>query len=280
MAEKQITIFDSTESLHQDYKIKVDELQENLTKFNLTPNQSKVYIFLGKYGSKTAPEVCKALKIARTETYHLLSTLQSRGIVSATFEHPIKFSALPVAKAMKTLVNSEKERIRSLEEQEKDIMSIWEKIPNFLTNESDRQEDKFQMLQGINPIKSKLSEMLDSTENEILLVGTEKDHLRLYHSNDFNKINKKNVNIKILTTCTDKTSYVFDEIKNKEMKQISKDMDKKTCFVIKDKKEIIFYTKNNHDRPDESSAMWTDSSAMISSLELLFQLMWKSSKLI
>ena len=104
--EKQITIFDEGQNTSYDeYKPSLEELQGELSKFNLTANQSKVYIFLGKYGSKTAPEVCKALKIARTETYHLLSTLQSKGIVSASFEHPIRFSALSLPKAMKTLVN-------------------------------------------------------------------------------------------------------------------------------------------------------------------------------
>ena len=97
--EDQITIFDSeNESHHHNYKLSVEELQSELSKFNLTSNQAKIYIFLGKYGSRTAPEVCKALKIARTDTYHLLSTLQSKGIVSATFEHPIKFSALSLDK--------------------------------------------------------------------------------------------------------------------------------------------------------------------------------------
>ena len=104
---EQQTIFDSSidSSLH-NYKISADELKEELSKFDLTENQSKVYIFLGKYGSQTAPEVCKALKIARTETYQLLAALQKKGIVLATFGHPIKFSALKLTMAVKTLVNA------------------------------------------------------------------------------------------------------------------------------------------------------------------------------
>ena len=45
----QQTIFDSSSgsSLH-DYKISADELKEQLSKFDLTENQSKVYIFLRK----------------------------------------------------------------------------------------------------------------------------------------------------------------------------------------------------------------------------------------
>ncbi len=69
----QASIFKSDpESLTNNHHVAVDELGSALSEFGLTANQSKVYIFLGKYGSKTAPEVCKALGLPRTETYHLL----------------------------------------------------------------------------------------------------------------------------------------------------------------------------------------------------------------
>ena len=128
----QLSIFDSSpNSQLYNYRMSVDQLQDQLAKFGLTGNQSKVYIYLGKYGSKSAPEVCKALKLPRTETYHLLTALQNKGIVSATFQHPIKFRAVPLDKAVWILVNAEKERIKGLEKQEKDIHELWEQIPEF-----------------------------------------------------------------------------------------------------------------------------------------------------
>jgi len=57
----------------------ITELNRMLVGYDLTPNQSKVYLFLSKIGIKTASEVSKALRIPRTETYHLLSTLQQKG---------------------------------------------------------------------------------------------------------------------------------------------------------------------------------------------------------
>ena len=101
-----------------------------------------MYIYLGKYGAKTAPEVCKALKLPRTETYHLLSALQNKGIVSATFQHPIQFTALPLDKAIWILVNSEKERVKSLEKMEGELSEIWKNIPTF-DSEPENEEEKF-----------------------------------------------------------------------------------------------------------------------------------------
>ena len=133
-----------------DYEMLFEKLKNELSKFGLTANQSKVYLFLEKYGSSTATQVSKTLKVPRTETYHLLTNLQNKGIVSATFQHPIKFSAISLDKAIGVLVNAERERVKSLESQEKNLVELWSAIPNFRINQEDIKDGKFQMLQGVN----------------------------------------------------------------------------------------------------------------------------------
>ncbi len=275
----QHTIFDSGSgsSLH-DYKISADELKEQLLKFDLSENQSKVYIFLGKYGSKTAPEVCRALKIARTETYQLLATLQKKGIVLATFGHPIKFSALKLNKAVKTLVNTEKERVRSLEKNEETIIKLWDSIPEFLKEKTEDVENKFQMLEGSNPINAKLKEMISETKNEMIVLGSEKDYLRLYHSEFLDHLIANKSQLKMITSCTEKTMYVFDTMDKKQIKCMSSDIKDEICFVIKDSKEMMFFTKNDHQSVQNISAMWTDSATLIYSMRLLFDFIWSNSK--
>src|SRR5579862_7594643 len=65
-----------------EYKLKIERVREELTKFGLSSNQAKVYMYLGKYGPKSAPEVFRSLDLPRTETYYILNILQSRGIVT------------------------------------------------------------------------------------------------------------------------------------------------------------------------------------------------------
>ena len=105
------------------------ELQDQLSEFGLTSNQSKVFIFLEKYGTKTAPELSKALKIPRTETYHILTALKNKGIVSKGFRYTTRFSALPLDQALWSLLNVEKERIRKLEKQERALTELWNNDP-------------------------------------------------------------------------------------------------------------------------------------------------------
>jgi len=275
----QTTIFENDpDSRSYEHKQSIDQLQDQFSKFGLTTNQCKVYIFLGKYGSKTAPEVCRALKLPRTETYHLLTTLQNKGIASATFQHPIKFSALPLSKAIKSMVNTEKERIKKLEKQEEELTKLWNTIPNYHNEPDVPKEDKFQMLQGENQIYGKINDMIINTKKEFQLIGNEKDFLKFYHANFLEPLDKSNLELKILTNSSTRTLYVFDEIDRTNVKKIPANTNGDICFVIKDNEEVLFFMKNSESGKENITAMWTNSNAMIYSKKLLFDLLWSKSK--
>ncbi len=273
----QTSIFDSTPDTQMyEYKLSIEKVQSELFQYGLTSNQSKVFIYLGKYGAKTAPEVCKALKLPRTETYHLLSALQNKGIVSATFQHPIQFVALPLNKAIWILVNSEKERVKSLEQMEKGLSELWDNIPTFDSLHED-VEEKFQMLQGGNQIQSKITEMTDGFEDEFLILGSEKDYIKLYHGEFLESFVKSKQKFRLLSACSEKTTYIFDNLERKNIKKLDKDIQNHLCFILKDDLELLFFTKNANS-PTEPFAMWTNSKSMVYSMKLLFESLWINSK--
>lgn len=279
--QQEVTILDSVpDSSMYDYRVSLDKLRDQLAAFGLTANQCKVYIFLGKYGSKTAPEVCKALKLPRTETYHLLTTLQNKGIVSATFQHPIRFSALPLGKAVWVLVNAEKERVRTLETQEKEIVELWNNIPDFHAEPTEPTEDKFQMLQGINQIHGKIKEMITNAISEFYVLGSEKDYLKFYHSDFLSPLDNSEVELKLLTSSSDRTMYIFDEVDGSKVKKIPDGIKDNLCFIIKDDDELLFFMKNANQSDHQIMAMWTNSSPMIHSMKLLYGYIWSKSKYI
>jgi len=273
----QTSIFDSTPDTQlYEYKLTIEKVQAELLQYGLTSNQSKVFIYLGKYGAKTAPEVCKALKLPRTETYHLLSALQNKGVVSATFQHPIQFTALPLNKAIWILVNSEKERVKSLEKMEKGISELWDNIPTF-DSLHEEVDEKFQMLQGANQIQSKITEMTDNFKDEFLILGSEKDYIKLYHGEFLESFVKSKQQFRLLSACSKKTEYIFDDLERKNIKKLDNEIEDHLCFILKDNAELLFFTKNANS-PTEPFAMWTNSKSMVYSMKVLFESLWTNSK--
>jgi sugar-specific transcriptional regulator TrmB len=87
-----------------------------LFKFGFSSNQSKVYLYLNKMGNKTASQLSKNLNIPRTETYHLLKTLQEKGCVFRIHEKPMKFGVISIEAFLAKWIISEKNKIKKLEE--------------------------------------------------------------------------------------------------------------------------------------------------------------------
>ena len=159
---------------------------------------------------------------------------------------------------------------------EKGLSQLWDDIPAFDAVQEE-VEEKFQMLQGSNQIHSKITEMTDSYNDEFLILGSEKDYLKLYHGDFLESFVKSKQDFRLLSACTDKTTYIFDDLDRKNVKKLSKDIENHLCFIIKDGGEMLFFTKNANST-EELFAMWTNSKSMVYSMKLLFESLWKNSK--
>lgn len=261
-----------------DYEMLIEKLKNELSKFGLTANQSKVFLFLEKSGPSTATQVSKSLKVPRTETYHLLSNLQNLGIVLAAFQHPIKFSALPLDKAMGVLINAEKERVKQLEHQEKSLVELWGTIPDFNIKQEDVKDGRFQMLQGINQMTGRINDMIDNAKKSIQILASEKDFMKFYHSGFLERIGDSKAESQFVSSASKSIPYVFKgKLENKAKKMPLKIKDD-LCFIIKDDDELLLFMTSPSKPSQNILAMWTDSSSMIYTLKLLFTYIWSNSR--
>jgi len=253
-----------------------DSLLKSLLEFGLTQNQARVYLFLSKNTTKSAPDISKSLKIARTETYFLLNGLQSKGIVIAAFGKPTKFQAVPFDKAINILVNNERSRIDELEKKTLYMVSQWNLIPDMKTADGLIKENRFQIVQGKVSIVGKLNQLLNSAKNDVLLLGSEKDFMKFYHTDFIDSLKDTNINLKILMTSNNNAPYIVDELSPKCIKKFEDSLGENLWFLIKDCEEIFFFIKNNEN--DEMLAVWTDSKTMLNSMKLLFNMIWKKAE--
>ena len=254
-----------------------DAIQEKLSDFGLSQLESRIFIFLGKYGAKPAIEITKMLKIPRTETYRVINTLQSKGLVSSSIDHPVKFSALPISKALDILIKTEMENVRALENQKNDIVDIWNSLPSF-SREDDNKEEKMQILKGQNCIVSKIKDMIYGAHDNLSLLCSEKNFMKLYHSDLLEMLEKTSVEIKILTACSENSEYIFKNIKSVYMRKMPDGTQENFCMLIRDDQEIILFTRNDLKSSQEMIAIKTDSAAVCYPMMMLFEQIWSNSK--
>ena len=254
-----------------------DSLLTSLLEFGLTQNQARVYLFLSKNTSKSAPDISKSLKIARTETYHLLNGLQSKGITIAAFGKPTKFQAVPFDKSINILVNNERSRIDELEKQTLYMVSQWNLIPDTETADALIKENRFQIVQGKVSIVGKLNQLINSAKKDVLLLGSEKDFMKFYHTDFIDSVKDTNINIKILMSTNNNAPYIVDELPANCIKKFEDSLGENLWFLIKDCEEIFFFIKNSEN--EEMLAVWTDSKTMLNSMKLLFNMIWKKAEM-
>ncbi len=99
--------------------------QEILQKLGLTQNELKVYLYLNKNGSKKAKEIAQNQKIPRTQTYHLLTALQNKGMVIMISGRIKKFKGIEFEKVLDILINNELKRIEELQLMRSELSELW-----------------------------------------------------------------------------------------------------------------------------------------------------------
>ena len=258
-------------------KTNFEQIRDALVLFGLTPNQSKVFFYLGKIGAKTASEISKAVEVPRSETYHLLTALQNKGIVEASFQHPIQFTALPINKAVDVLINTETERLNKLRKSGPELEEMWEKVPGNISDSDEESEEKFKVLQGGNQVNSKIFDMILNAKKECRILGSEKDFMKFYHANFLDALEEQKIDYKLLTPISNKSKYIFDDIDKSKIKKLCSSVKENLCFLIKDDDEVLFFIKNEGNNK-EMRAIWTNSETIIYSKALLFNNIWSKTE--
>jgi len=280
MSEPTSEVYGLPEEYTADNNSAASKIQGELVKFGLTPNEAKVYIYLAKYGHRRAVEIARSVSIPRTETYHLLSSLQNKGLVTATFQHPIKFAAEPFDKALNILIDIEKGRLRAFEKKEKDLLGLWDSIPDFKMEDDNSDQEKFQILEGQAQVYSRAIYMRTKAQQEVLVLGHEKDYLKLYHydfMDGLNELMNVGVTVKLLATFSSNSLEMFERVNSNAIKQIPNNVNVPFCFVMTDRSELLFFIKNDAAKNKGILAMWTDCKPFIEAMHILFSELWKNS---
>ncbi len=277
-AEQQINLFDNeSDTAMYKHKLTLEKIKNELINFGLTKSQAKVFIYLGKYGSKTASEIAKALQLPRTETYHLVNSLQNIGLVLAELAHPTKYTAKEMKEAISALVKQEQERIDNLATKEASLSEMWKEIPFFAVETDESKSEKMQLLHGAGPITNKIKDMISSSTEDFRIYGSVSDLQRMYHSEVFDWVENSSSNLEMIVSPVIKMPEFLSELNSDKIKAIPSNSENK-CFIVNDSKEVLIFMRNATHPSRQTFAWWSDSETLVDMMGSLFDLSWEKGE--
>ncbi|MEM0030225.1 MAG: helix-turn-helix domain-containing protein [Candidatus Nitrosocaldus sp.] len=254
---------------NDEYKEPIERIIRVLLDLGLTLNEAKVYVYLAKTGYRKAIEIAENIGIPRTETYQILNRLQSKGLVIATMEHPVRYAAVEFDDLLKTMINVSMERLKEFDRRREEILQVWSNLPEFAKNPCD-DKDKFQILEGRENIYTRISSMV-ADAGELIMVCNEVNALRLYNYGIMDAIAKCS-NVKIVSDVSTSMASVFMDVGLSNVRRVE---NKFPLIVIKDRKEMVYVLRERN--KNDTAALWTDSTALIESMVAFFSLLWKDA---
>ena len=255
----------------------IRQIKSALTKFNLSKNEVRVYLFLARFGAQKAQKIAESLSIHRTEAYKILKRLEKQGLVSCIFERPMKFVSIPFEKALENLIEERRQRIHMMEQWKKELMKTWQSLPKGEVRETNRET--FQVLEGRRQMSVKATRLLEGCSNEIIMLLTDENLLWLYNSPFFEDLDQiadeRGIDVKVLTNFSPTITYVLEEINLGKGDFAYKEVQDSPCFIISDNGQMLLLMENEQD-DSKTFAIWTNYTTLVKSFRMLFKLIWSS----
>ena len=100
-----------------------EKVLKKLRDLGLTRIDSKIYIYLAKNGPQKGKDLSKALKVQKQQVYSSLKKLQSKAVVSATLEHPARFSAVPFENVLDLFIKAKLQEAQTIQHEKSKLLS-------------------------------------------------------------------------------------------------------------------------------------------------------------
>jgi sugar-specific transcriptional regulator TrmB len=253
----------------------VIELQETL---ELDELESKIYLSLLRTGPVTASALAKGLDVDRARMYRTVDKLVERNIISTTLSSPKLCIAVEPEKALKIALEKKEEEIRRIK---KTGEAIVDKINSKISTYQETNIPTLGIIQGRTNIYSDIAQMIENCTDTLYIATTLEDISKMYHSIIPEKIKtceKKGGKVMLLVDIDDLEMISFVKRFNATETRVCKLPSKGRIVVQKYKQMIMSDSSQTSSNSETDFSLSTNAKDMISNIENLCSLLWKSSK--
>ena len=146
-----------------------ENVKSVLKDFGLTETEAAVYLFLAKHDALKGTEIARQIKKDKAQVYHILKSLQAKGLVESTLEAPVRFAFVPFEKVVDSTINAKREEATRIENAKEELFDYWKNISK---TKPELPLEKFVVIEGRHKVFSKISQMIADTKNQLSTITT------------------------------------------------------------------------------------------------------------
>jgi len=253
-----------------------EEVMPLLEDYGLTEEEARMYVGVLRIGTGKVSEISHFTNTDRVKGYKILENLRSEGYVTSTLSSPILFSANDPKTVFDTILAKKKSGIQRLEKNQSRLIENLEKLKGHSVV-SDLP--KLSVISGRDNIYNEIKKIIDETKDEMYLVTSTSDLIRMYYTDipaAIKKALKRKVEIKLMTEfeVSDKT----DCVKNLGLNYFKVAKLPSQGRIVCNSSQIImsgYTSKTSRIHASDDSALVTNSDEITSNMQSLCKFMWK-----
>ena len=240
--------------------------------------ESKIYLSLLRTGPITASALAKDLNIDRARMYRTVDKLVDRNIITTTLSSPKLCIATEPQQALKIALEKKEAELRKIK---KSGEAIVDKINNEITTNQGTNIPTLRIVQGRANIYSDIAQLIENCTDTVYIATTLEDISKMYHSVIPEKIKiceKNGGKVMLLVEIDDDEMISFVKRFGATETRVCKLPSKGRIAVQKDKQVIMSDSSQASSHSETDFSLSTNAKDMISNLDNLCRLLWKSAK--
>jgi len=266
-----------------------EKVLKTLESLGFAHADAQIYVLLGRKGPQKARGIANFLKMPKQTLYSAIKNLQAKGIVTATLDHPAKFSAVPFERVLDVFVKAKLDEAQRMEQDKKNILIDWHSIT---LDEATEHSAKFTVLKGKNYIYPKLKQMVKEAKEQLSIIFPVPDLLQAERfgllDDAFSHASKTKVKVRFLTEMSAENLKVIRHLIERKINAKSSfearapelGLKMSLRMLIKDGSEASFFINQETDQSNldaDELCLWTNSKTIANSFQTVFEDLWQNS---
>jgi HTH-type transcriptional regulator, sugar sensing transcriptional regulator len=266
-----------------------DSIKRVLRDLNITDTEADIYLYVAKHLASKGTDIARQTKKDKAQVYHLLKNLQSKGLIEATLESPVRYTPVPFERVIDQAIEAKREEAQRIEKTKTEVLAYWKALSR---SRIVPQIEKFLVIEGRKKLNAKLIQMIAETENQISAVVSVQSMLKADQDGIFELAFKHPLKHQIQL-------YFLTELSTQNlagMKAILKNMSSKDFnfrvrnsdlglhfsqhFFLRDRDELLLFIQPRSEKSiieEEVCCLWTNCKSIVETFMTIFEDSWHNS---